>query len=58
MSTLTVIGLSLVAFSVGSLLIKTSRFIVVRHLGGITVINDKKTGKEFVRTKSGFWIKL
>lgn len=58
MSTLTLIGLGLITFSIGSLLITTSRFTKVRYLGGVTVIKDKKTGQEYVQSKNGFWIKL
>lgn len=58
MSTLMLVGLGLVTFSIGSLLITTNRFTKVRYLGGVTVIKDKKTGQEYSQSKGGYLTKL
>lgn len=55
MSSLALIGCGLVVFSIGSLLITTSRFTKTRYFGGITVIKDKKTGREYIRSKNTWY---
>jgi hypothetical protein len=58
LATLTLIGLGLVSFSVGSLLIITNRFTRVRHFGSVTVVKDKKTGGEYLEGTNGGITKL
>lgn len=55
MSTLFLVGCGMVAWSVGALLIHTSRFTKVKDVvSGITIYKDKKTGKEYAICKNGY----
>lgn len=54
MSTMLLIGLGLVMFSVGGILIETGRFTVTRDVSGIWLYKDKETGKEYMRAPKGY----
>lgn len=54
LSILSLIGYGLIAFSIGSFLIHTSRFTKVRDSSGVIIYTDKDTGKKYITLPHGY----